>query len=674
MLARMRSFLVVIAVIHAASSSPFLLAEDFLSGLGDVPPIPPDLAMVPGPEDLPPPATMDTLQEKQMVISNNQTEILDRLKSFDNQAKVRQDKISAFIASRTSQDRWSTYRALTTPLPRVEAFRHEITNQPIHPNNSLPAAHDPNDHLNPVAHGTSSLQSYRLTPFFSSTTALTRASASSGSSNPFAPFGSGAAAGAATDPTADLTDNSPTTLDVGFQIRPGMFYDTGFVAGSDKKDYVFNPGHIALNGSPESNQNGQVYYNVGDQTNGSSGLIFPYRPQLGITSASDIGTGRAYTDLISSNDGTSVTPRTAVLQYVDPNEEWVVIFGQTETLFGDLGSSAASLITGALPVGTVSTSTFSTDPVAKQSAGWVGVPQARLGHYWHNTLNDNDLIELAFSAEDPRVIDSTLRNQPKKEDDVTILQRYPTFVGRTRYQGSNLFDSYQVAALVRPMDIHDNINGQNASAIGYGISTNARFELIENGLLDTFYVGGVAGRGIGGYIFGDIPGAVAQVQTGPAGQPGSTDSLRMLSNVGGYGAYRHVWTVRENGSYWSSNFMGGLAQSQDPGNFAGADGANRNLYQAGCNLLWHSGKNSTIGLEYQYGSRLASVYNTATSAVSTVHGEDHRIMLVMQFGLNPSIKQGAPNSASKNANALRSFTAQDAASASSSSRISRMRF
>ena len=387
-----------------------------------------------------------------------------------------------------------------------------------------------------------------------------------------------------------------------------------------------------------------------------------------------MGTGRAYVDAISNSNGSNVTPRTAVLQYVDPGEEWVVIFGQTETLFGDLGSSPASLITGSLPVGTVSTSTLSSDPVTNKMVGWIGVPQLRLGHFWHSTFDENDMIEMAFSAEDPRAIcppggTSVLQTNSAQ---TTILQRYPTFVGRLRYQGSNAFDSYQVAGLVRPMAIADNTTFHDTTTTGYGLSTNARFELGNNGLIDTLYIGAVGGRGIGGYIFGDIPGAVAQVQ-----QPGSADSLRMLTNVGAYSAYRHVWIVNDNKSYWSSNLMGGLAQSEDPGHFSnmGADGANRSLYQVGCNILWHSGSNSTVGLEYQYGSRLAvPISDPGSKTVSGPHGEDHRVMLVMQFGLNPSIKQGAPTSASKNANALRSFTAQDAASASSSSRISRMRF
>lgn len=599
------------------------------------------------------------------------------------QEKVRAEQTRSFYLNRTSQYRWNSLTAIPTPIPQLQAFRHEDTNIPIRPNNSLPAAHDPNDQLNPTTHGTSSLQTYQLSfgTMGSRRRALAALNASSNpnpfamsgtaNSNPFAPFGQGQSADAQAGSNGTLLDNSPLDLEIGMQVRPGIRYDTGNTGAANGVDNaVFNPGKIALNGSAESHHNGQIYYfpNSSDP-NETNGFIFPYRPQAGISATNEIGTGRAYTDLISNNDGSNLKTRTAVLQYVDPSDQWVVIAGQAETVFGDLGSAASPITTGALPVGTVSTSSGS------KGNGFIGVQQLRVAHFWHDTFEANDLFEMAVSAEDPRTSSDDTALIIADTTNTNIVQRYPTLVGRVRYQGRNLFDSYQIAALVKPL-VTENAQFQDTAACGYGVSANTRFEIGNNGLIDTIYFGAVAGQGIGGYIFGNIPGAVVRAPTAAV----STDSISLLNNFGTYGAYRHVWTVNSDGTWWSSNFMGGIAQSGDPGYVGVGSGANkaelanRLLYQAGCNLLWQTGCNSALGLEYQYGSRLAVPGGLAPSGQTSPHGEDHQIMLVFQFGLQPSIKQGASSSATKNATASRSMTAQDAASAASANRTSRLRF
>jgi len=39
------------------------------------------------------------------------------------------------------------------------------------------------------------------------------------------------------------------------------------------------------------------------------------------------------------------------------------------------------------------------------------------------------------------------------------------------------------------------------------------------------------------------------------------DDIRLVTAYGGYAAYRHVYSVNEDGSYWTSNFFGGIAQA-----------------------------------------------------------------------------------------------------------------
>ncbi len=530
--------------------------------------------------------------------------------------------------------------AMGTPLPRLQELRHEKFGVPIRKTNVFPGPQDPNDHQNHVAHGTSSLRSYNIVPFWRTPEGL----AAYGSADPRTLSAEADAAADAATTGNQAPDPNDPTIDFSFQMRPGILFDSGNANGPK----VFNPGTIALNGSKASHQNGQTFFIAPNGTNGANGFIIPFRTQAGynIADAAGVGSAAIHADMISTN-GADLRLRTGALRYLNTTEELGVGFGQMETLFGDLGSAPTSIMTGALPVGTVSAGTN----------GFTGIPQLRVSRYWHNAFADSDIFEAAISVEDPRTLSNNI-STPDAVIGSTILNRYPTVAGRLRYGGSNGFDSYQVAGLVVPLGF-ENAKFHESFATAYGISANARFEIGDCDLTDTIYLGAVAGRGIGGYIFGTLPGAFVTVT-----------NINLVNNVGAYASYRHVWAPPQNGSFWSSNFMGGLAQAGNTN--IGKD--NRQLYQAGCNLLWHKGMKTTVGLEYQYASREAVI---DTKDGNAHHGEDHRIMFVLQFALDPSLTSEGRRSVAAQTSDARAAAASDfnaAASDPSSSAKSRMRF
>jgi hypothetical protein len=331
------------------------------------------------------------------------------------------------------------------------------------------------------------------------------------------------------------------------------------------------------------------------------GFVVPIRPEIGVqlTDFAGMGSVQGNLDTYAPN-GDDLEARSAFLRYVNPDETLAVSFGKMETLFGDLGTVPSTITTGALPVGSVTAT-------SNDKSTFIGVPQFRLARISRGVIDAEDLFELSLSAEDASVFSEI--TYPAA---VTRLNRYPTVVGRIRYGGENGFDSYQLAALVRPLGFETNSNFREHFNTGWGFSANVRFDLGDT-RTDTVYLGAVGGRGIGGYIYGGTPSALIL----------GANEFDLFWNAGAFASYRRVWTVQKNGN-WSSNFIFGTVLGERA---TAAD--NRRLYQAGCNLLWNSGKNSAAGIEYQYGSR---------TTADDRFGDNHRIMLVFQFGTAPAAK------------------------------------
>ena len=615
-----------------------------------------------------------------------QLKLLQQQAQFDLANANERASISARAANnrnnlRTAYDYTHSGRAITSPLHSVQTARNERTGERIRMMDSLPGPQDPNDLLNPSADGTSSLTSFQLVPFWRTTAGsaqLTRADHTTVSSStdgtvrmfgesdiPQDPYYFNPNPQAA-EATASPKEDAPKhTLDFGFQIRPGMFFDTGYTGGNN----VFSPANIELSHSDKSHSNSQLFYNAGDGTNS---FLIPYRPQIGYSMA-DTGSGSvtAHADAISLN-GNNLNLRTAALRYLDTSEEIGMGFGKMETLFGDLGTAAGTSISGALPVGTVSTGLITSDPATGNlTGGYVGVEQLRFMRYWHNARYSGDVTEWSLSLENQQYLTNKfIPANVGGESNYTVLNRYPTIVNRLRYGGSNGFNSVQIAGLLSPVGFDSKLPANNfheAFDMAMGVSTNARFELGNNCLKDTVYFGAVGGQGIGGYIFGNLPGAVLTPT-----KTGLVDDIRLLTAVGGYASYRHVLVVYDNGSSWSSNLMGGIAQASNSRDSIPSDLVNRQLSQIGVNLLWKN-SNSLIGIEYQYGSRLVQ-----DGTVADNFGDNHRISFALQFsGLPGSLTPAGGRALTSRSSLTKRATADDfnsAARDSRSSKKSRLRF
>ncbi len=592
---------------------------------------------------------------------------------------------------RSAFDYTHSHRAITSPLYGLQAARHERTGVPIRMMDSLPGPHDPNDVLNQVAHGTSSLRTYQFVPF--SRTPLGSASlaqaahgtlsatadgsllsppssATRGSLDPNPPMGPSVAADQTSAAAAPPAKHS---LDFGFQVRPGMIFNSGFVEGKTP----YSPANIILNHSADAHAKGQLKFNA-LTANGTNGILVPIRPQFGYNIAdSGNGSAAAHVDMLSI-DSQHFNVRTAALRYLNTTEEVAVNFGTMETLFGDLGTAANTTVTGSVMVGTVATVRDPKDPTG---AGFTGVPQLRLARYWHNVLEDNDIAEFAFSLEDATVYQPSFKYlQASQKSAITILNRYPTVASRLRYGGANGFDSVQIAGLLTPIGFDTNnppnsngvtnpangVNFHEAFDTALGVSTNARFEIGNHCLRDTIYMGAVGGRGVGSYIFGNLPSAVlSPVKTA------TQDDIRLVDAFGSYLSYRRVLSSNEKG-FWSSNTMFGMAEASHSLPSTASDAINRQLYQAGVNLLWQGGT-SAFGIEYQYGSRLVQ-----GGVDSDTRGENHRVMFVLQFtALDNSLLPSGGRSLTSRSTARRAATGNDfnaASRDSRSSKKSKMRF
>jgi len=272
--------------------------------------------------------------------------------------------------------------------------------------------------------------------------------------------------------------------------------------------------------------------------------------------------------------------------------------GKAETAFGDLGSSPMLIATGGLPVGSVGIVDDSTN-------AFTSVAQVRYTRHW-----SGDRLETTVSVEENRSIgDIDYGDQTE--------HYWPSFVGRIRVLGDNDFNSLQLAALARPIGFNDDTFHDRA-VTGWGLSAIGR--LCNEARTDALYFGLAGGRGIGGYIYGDIRAAYVPA---PA-------SIVALDNFGAYVAYQRVWWQSEVTRNLSSNFAYGYVSS---GTILPND--NRRLHQAWCNLLWNASDNSAFGIEYNYGRREVG---------DGTNGDNHRIMFVAQFTASTARSQSAEQS------------------------------
>nr|AXL06668.1 porin [uncultured bacterium] len=384
-------------------------------------------------------------------------------------------------------------------------------------------------------------------------------------------------------PTGAAYDSSAPRLSYGLQIRPGVFYDTG---AFEDESIRFRPGRIALDGTDDAHRRGRIYFN--ELENSLQSL--PARLQFNASFAFfGIDAAQAYVDAIHSTDN-SLRGRSAFIRSYAGDTG--VLLGKAESAFGDLSSAPMLITTGGLPIGAVGVIDESTN-------NFTSVPQLRFTRHWND-----DRLETTFTIEEQQLLDDV-------DYAGEVPHFWPTFVGRIRLQGADDFNSLQLAALIRPIGFNDDAFEDHA-VTGWGLSAIARF--CNAARTDAVYFGVVGGRGIGGYIFGDIQAAIVPTPT----------TIETLENFGAYVAYQRVWGFSDAIQNLSSNFACGYV-SADP--VRPAD--NRELFQAWCNLLWNATDSSAFGVEYQYGRREVG---------DERDGDNHRIAFVAQFS-TPSSRE-----------------------------------
>ena len=329
---------------------------------------------------------------------------------------------------------------------------------------------------------------------------------------------------------------APILFQHSVQGKLGLFYDTGFAGGTAQ----FSPTSIAIDGTPTVRQRGQLGFVDADL----SGV--PLNVELGAQlPRTGLGHLQMYTELLTDNldddvdDG--LTARCAYVRWLNNSQNATLTVGKADTLFGDLGCSPNLMTVGSIPIGA--------SGIAKN-----GISVISSSHFWHNISHSGDFLEFAIAAEDQ----SGLKDVQFTPTTAAVLNRYPTFVTRLRYAAEKTrFDSYQIAALVRPIGVED-VNFVEHFETGWGVSGVGRFRL-PWGLLDAAYAGVTAGEGVGGYIFNGTPAATMPTPT----------TLVTLQNFGTFGGYQHFWWVEDGHANFSSNLIFGYVC----GDAAAADGS-----------------------------------------------------------------------------------------------------
>jgi hypothetical protein len=239
------------------------------------------------------------------------------------------------------------------------------------------------------------------------------------------------------------------------------------------------------------------------------------------------------------------------------------------------------------------------------AAGTVFRRQPQLGY--SHALNDFNRVSTAIELGPGD--DFTLVNADDQR-----LRRWPDLIMRWRWSDSTnprTGNSFMVAALVRALGRED-VTYQEDFATGWGINAMLKLNAFQE---DDFFVGCVAGKGIGSYIFGFLPSAAAPPDNMPAGGPESGE-LVALGNLGTYIGYTRVWRP-------------GYSQSNVGAGFASADtttamplNAIHEVANTWINHEWRITSAFAVGVEYQYAMREVRDGNS---------GDDHRAMLSAQF-------------------------------------------
>ncbi len=394
-------------------------------------------------------------------------------------------------------------------------------------------------------------------------------------SSPFAPAGQLGDAYALSQSRSFL---GPTLYSrIGGSANLAATYDTGVVS-------PFTPSGVTLDGSPALRGSGIFDMSAFKNTNGK--LLW------------DLQT-------LSTSSGTN-SQAFLELDYVDGVVQIRNIYGRivneiTSINFGVMQSFAAhdaalptSIIGQVRPVGSLSGMRVASLSITR-------VVMSR--------------VELGVAIEDPG--SDFLLGPPA---DGVKLSRYPTFVGRIRITGENLWDGIHLAGFTRSFG-REEVLGVEDWDYGWGVNCVARKVI---GQKHRVYLGAAGGEGVGKYMFG------IENAAGP-----DVIGLSTLTAFGAYAGVSRLWHMDNSGHQLWSNFVAGYSY-QGSAAALPAESIKRGR-QAFANLIYRVNSSLAFALEYHYLDR---------NVISGAQGDNHRIGFVVSLS-SPSKALPSASSAAR---------------------------
>lgn len=239
--------------------------------------------------------------------------------------------------------------------------------------------------------------------------------------------------------------------------------------------------------------------------------------------------------------------RQAVISY----DNWT--FGQTWSTFQNVGALPDSLDFIGVTPGTV----FDRQPVIRYTSGG---------------------LQVALEQPETTVTSPTGARILAGDDQL------PDVVGRYNWKGD--WGSFTAAGILRQLHTStDDINGQNDSAFGYGLSLSGK---VKVGDKDDLRFMATAGDGLGRYIGLNIVNDAAIDAAG---------NLDPIFTYSGFAAYRHVW-----GEDIRSSIGGSYFKADNPVLLT-TDQVTDESWNAFANIIWSPVPPLDIGVELMYAER-----------------------------------------------------------------------
>lgn len=349
-------------------------------------------------------------------------------------------------------------------------------------------------------------------------------------------------------------------IDLDVQANLDMAYDSGYTG-----KIAFSPSDVALDGTAAAHRRGNFLMSA------RTSVV-----TLDIQTPKATVPGQLYSEFdFAQSDSVFIEGNDVRLRHLYGRiggRQLHLIGGQLWTVFGDQYARPISLVTTYAPAAMIVSSPL----------------QLRL-----TSESSDSGFNTALAIEAPVNSDFVLID-PATD---TRLQRWPTLVGRLRYDRLEFIEFCQIAGLLRGIGLEAG-DGEEDQVLGWGVSAIISRPVFS---ADRLLAGAVIGQGLGDYLYG-FGG-----QMGAAGPAGG--DLVALDNAGFYVGYIHKWseTVATHAAYGfaSAETMPSLPPTSP-----------ERCQNAWINIVWQASRNVAWGIEYSFTDRET---NDGTT------GDNHRI-------------------------------------------------